>query len=479
MVFCQQCGRQQASAEERFCAACGTAFPASGSPESRSPDSAAPVTQSPATSVFPVAEPLATSVLPAPPAGRTSSRKPFLILAAVVTVIALAAGGFAAWQIFGKSGGAKSPEAAVGTLVSSLQSHDVVALASALDPGEAGGLKNVADTVKSGLSRANSKGANVLSAVSLKLSGVTYSTSSLASGVSAVTITGGTYDLNVDLNKALAALKQSMPSSLAQGLPSTPPRPNVERQGNLLDLFSRANLPSHDIIVVQHDGGWYISVFATAANMAYQKVKQSDPNVPAVDWSKYANPPQAITGSDPAAVIQNLVSAANAHSISQLLANLPQDEVRGLYPFAAFFEYESAKGGRSTDNVRVTNLQFTSAPRDGETAATFTGVTFSSTDGSGNTTTKTIRDNCLITDNGPRCLPAQITSKVGFSGVVLMFKSVNGGYQIDPVATYVNALRAFTAHAVDIEQAIASYFSAAFGALSGGSSSSSSSSPGF
>lgn len=448
MAMCQQCGRAQASDAERFCGACGTAYPTNAAPP--------------------------TSVLPAPRAGRTPSRRLFVIIAAIVTVIALAAGGFAAWQIFGKSGGAKSPEAAVGTLVSALQSQDVVALASAIDPGEAGGLTNLAGTVKTGLGHASGKGANLLSAVSLNLSGVTYAASGLASGVSSVTITGGTYDLKVDMNKALAVLKQSMPSSMTQSLPSSAPQPNFERQGNITDLFDRANLPSHDIIVVQRDGGWYISLFATIANMGYQKVKQGDPNVPAVDWSKYANPPEAITGSDPGAVIQNLVAAGNAHSVSQMLANLPQDEVRGLYPFDAFFDYEVNKSGRSSDSVHVNNLQFTTAPRNGETAATFTGGTFSSTDSSGNTSTKTFQNDCLVTDNGPQCLPSEIVSAAGFNGVVLVFKAVNGGYQIDPVATYVNALSALTAHATAMGQAAMTYFSTKFGPLSGAPSSSSS-----
>lgn len=464
MVFCQQCGHAQGSEAERFCGACGTAYPASAAP--------APTTPAPAASVTPTV-PIA-EMPSAPGTGRTPARKPFVMLAAIVTVVALAAGGFAAWQIFGKSSGAKSPEAAVGTLVSALQSQDVVALASAIDPGEAGGLTNLAGTVKSSLGRAGGKGANLLSAVSLKLSGVTYAANGLASGVSSVTITGGTYDLKVDMDKALAILKQSMPSSMAQGLPSTAPQPTFERQGNITDLFDRANLPSHDIIVVQRDGGWYISLFATIANLGYQKVKQGDPNVPALDWSKYANPPQAITGSDPGAVIQNLVSAGNAHSVSQLLANLPQDEVRGLYPFDAFFDYEVSKGGRSSDGAHVSDLQFTTAARNGETAATFTGGTFSSTDSSGNTSTKTFQNNCLVTDNGPRCLPSEIASAAGFSGVVLVFKSVNGGYQIDPVATYINALSALTSHATAMEKAAMGYFSAKFGALAGTPSSSSS-----
>lgn len=472
MAFCQQCGRAQASEAERFCAACGSAYPTSATPAAAAEAMATiPIAEVPGVDAASV-----TSVLPAPGGGRGRSRKSFAIVAAIVPVIALAGGGFAAWQIFGKSGGAKSPEAAVGTLVSALQSQDVVALASAIDPGEAGGLTNLAGTVKSGLGHANGKGANLLSAVSLNLSGVTYSTSGLANGVSSVTITGGTYDLKVDENKALAVLKQSMPSAMAQNLPSSAPQPSFERQGNITDLFDRANLPARDIIVVQRDGGWYISVFATVANMAYQKVKQGDPSVPAVDWSKYANPPQAITGPDPGAVIQNLVAAANSQSVSQMLANLPQDEVRGLYPFDAFFDYEVSKSGRSSDSASVKDLQFTAAPRNGETAATFTGGTFTSTDSSGNTSGKTFQNNCLVTDNGPQCLPAAIASAAGFSGIVLMFKSVNGGYQIDPVATYVNALSALTAHATAMEQAAMAFFSAKFGALSSNSSGSGSSS---
>ncbi|BBH17234.1 hypothetical protein Back2_15210 [Nocardioides baekrokdamisoli] len=395
---------------------------------------------------------------------RPSSRKRFVLIAAIVTVIALAAGGFAAWQLFGKSGGAKSPEAAVGTVVSALQSHDVVALASAIDPGEVGGLTNLADSAKASLGRAGGNGADVLNAVNLNIRGVTYATTSLANGVSGVTITGGTYDLKVDLKKAYAALMKSVPSSMAEGMPSAPPQPTFERRGNIVDLFDRANLPSRDIIVVKHDGGWYVSLFATIANMGYQQAKKSDANVPAVDWSKYANPPQPIVGADANGVVQNFVTAANAHSLSQLLANLPQDEVRGLYPFGAFFDYEANKGGRSGDSVGVTSLQVTTAPRNGETAATFTGGTFSSTDSSGRTTTKVFKDKCMVSDNGPQCVPAEIASAAGFNGVVLMLKSVNGGYQLDPVATYVNAVAALSAHATALQKAAVSYLTSRFNA---------------
>jgi hypothetical protein len=231
----------------------------------------------------------------------------------------------------GPSGPARSPEAAVGLLLTALEDEDPVALVAALAPDEVPALANlIADVEEQAANEGAARRAEPLAGLSVGVDDLRYDTELLDADVARVAITEGTVTVAVDAAE-LTDTGEAAVTGLAvadEGLEIT--AQDFRGRRALLDL---GGVP--EIITVQVDGGWYVSLLATVANGV---TRVGD--LPGLDVDR--SPVEVEPQDDPEAAVGALLERAGAVGIEAAAASTARAERTVLAWFHAAIEEEVA-----------------------------------------------------------------------------------------------------------------------------------------
>ena len=149
-------------------------------------------------------------------------------------------------------------------------------------------------------------------------------------------------------------------------------------------------------------------------------------------------------------MLDNLADAASSGDIDEVLANIPADQVAALRPYARTYEDIFATGATSFD-VSVDGVDTDTQDLGGDlTKLTVQKGTvygsYSDTDGYGAGGSASIDGRCAsAAEDGDSpddfCIEGEIVEKTGIDSFFLVLRKVDGGYQVDPIATAVEYAR--------------------------------------
>lgn len=481
MDFCTSCGKPLDEGAA-FCASCGAPRPQAEAP---APEAPAPAPEAAAPEA---AVPVDMAAVAAEPTGAdTKSRKAlFLSAGALVVVAALVVGLLFVFGVFKSDDkGSSNPQAAVSDLVSSLASFDSGKALDVIAPGETQGFRRVVsaangpgpkaaiDKLKNQLTTMANSGAlpgeaamiapmlssvslddltNTVKAFSVKFANMQYKTTELGTDISNVEVTGGDITVALNKDKLPASVKSLVTMGAAAAASSMPPWLNDILNGSghtwkISDFLSdvKADGQKLDAIVVKQDGRWYVSLYATIAQHIWEAENDKHALVQP-DWTLYSKAPDAITAASPNDVPGNLAKAINNKSVKDILQNLPQSEVRALFPFAPLLQTELDKES-SNPKISVTGVQSTTVKTEGNLVRVIYTQASATLTENGETESVAVKDGCYTSNGTEQCVsswPTFAQTLAGIfgvdKGIPVTLQKVGNGYQLDPVATVVGSL---------------------------------------
>ena len=310
-------------------------------------------------------------ILPQPP-----KRHHGKLLASIAAVVVLGAGGAISYVAFSAgSSGASSPDKAVQNVVDDLQNADLLGVLDDLAPGERSALSGaVTDDINS-LKRlgvlADGADPGSVSGVHFTAHDLTYSdkTITVNDHVQIVQITGGSVDIGGN----------------AAQLPFTQ---------RFLDLTHAPDKDQSQHITIDHpvriaaekvDGGWYASLFYTAADAAADHaIPTSGDSIPAVG----ADTPEDAVGK--------LVRSALTLDLRSVIGIMSPDELGALHDYGGML----ADGLPAPHALPVTlkNIDFTSTPISGGMRVSLKDLSLTV---AGHDVTITTAGGCVTVDAGP------------------------------------------------------------------------------
>ncbi len=233
-----------------------------------------------------------------------------------------ASGAFAVTQL-GGGDGAGSPEAAVQAMFGALGDEDLLGVLEALAPGERRALRPTVETLADELQRLGVLGDGValddISGIDITIEGLELESDEVADGIAAVTVTGG------------AIAVESVPDDLPIG---DNLRSLIEEGGGEVgeaEYRDEGDLGDEriDIMAVEDDGGWHVSLFYTLAEAVR---RGSGLDVP--DFAAGVEP----EGADSAeAAVEGMLRSAVGLDLEAVIAGLAPDEAGALQDYAPLF----------------------------------------------------------------------------------------------------------------------------------------------
>ena len=433
--FCGACGAARQQADQRFCLECGAGLDALAA------TTAAP----PASPVSPAASPQTPDYPSVPlPADRRGSFPIGRVLAATGLVLALVGGGFVGWQLFGPKGGAGSPEEAVEKFVKAAAKQDGAAMIGMVNPGEVGGLDEVYDGAMDRLENAGlTDGDTITDLVQVDLEGLEFVVDELADNAARVTLTKGRYEVTFDPGE-LSARLDFVSDELPDGETWT---------GDILGDYAAEFDEGEPVVepfvdTVKVDGRWYVTLVGTGLDLYAQFMNAEGYwDLRSPDFDVVDEELAPITGKNPRDVLTNLADAVNDGDYEAVLANLPDDLVMGLRPFIGTFEDALVQWGASF-TVSVDELDVeTEEVGDDLVKVTVDRAVLSgsvSSDDSYGAGAVTADGRCFSAldfeygDEDGYCVPGRILDLTGVDEPYFLLRRINGGYQLDPVATAID-----------------------------------------
>ena len=459
--FCGSCGTQRSTPEQRFCSGCGATLAAPPPAATPPAHAAPPAYAAPAPYAAPPAAPPAGPVdyavpqqLPPLEGGRRAPVGKILGIGALV--LALTGGAIVAWAVLRPQGGADTPEAAVERFLQAVVEQDPVGALEVVNPGEVDGVDELYDTAYARLEDEGLVDGDSLSdAVQVEVENLSFEVQELGDSAARVVLTGGDYTVSFDPDK--------LPERLAFLAEASPD--GESRSGDLVedlayelpDLNWENDVPEPFLTTVKVDDGWYVSAFGTVVDSILAEEINLDfgeYDVREPDYAEIGEVPDPIVGEDPEEVLDNLADAINSGDVSELLANLPADQVAALRPYARtlqdaldqeFIEFE----------VGVSDLDLETEELDDDRLgvtverALLSGTTYE--DGDVDSGTLEIDGRCFVAsteyDSDEECIGGEAATlgTLGVDSVYLVLQEVDGGYQLDPLATAI----AYAQKAVD------------------------------
>ena len=225
-------------------------------------------------------------------------------------------GGYFAADFLLGGGGADSPTAAVEQLVDSVDRADLIGIADILNPTEVPGLEDLATKVSTKHGELVTKSEDDgLGGLDLEVADLELDVQMESDRVARVTVANG----EIQVRSAAAALPAAVTDRLDE----------EERQD--LDSFS-ANIDDFEeefdrdlfVMVVEEDGGWYVSPYLTAAEYLVEVY-----DLPSGDFDAYGAEPDTDKGAkDAVEAVEELADAVNSGDPDDVLAVLPSDTVK-------------------------------------------------------------------------------------------------------------------------------------------------------
>ncbi|MET1003302.1 MAG: hypothetical protein ABWZ15_15950 [Acidimicrobiia bacterium] len=297
---------------------------------------------------------------------------------------ALTAGGLAALLGVGTlgivsvlgGGGADSPEGAVKQFADALEHEDPLAAVAVLAPDEVRGLSDAVDS----LSRRAQEVALVEDAarpfagIDLDLSDVSYRTEELAPGYVKVYVDGFRIDATVHYEGVSDLVRRAWTGDETSAHAAT-------------DTTSVPSEIGTFVVVVQDEGGWYVSPAYTALEF----VRVSNEFAPA-DYGSGRAAIAELGADSPEAAVENAVRALGSGDWDTLWRMVPPSEIP-LYDYRAALAQGLAEQERETFTVDAFSA---GSEIDGDTAL----VTINASGQYGDDGTWSVTDNCLAGESG-------------------------------------------------------------------------------
>ncbi len=310
-------------------------------------------------------------ILPQPPRRRHGK-----LLASIAAVVVLGAGGAITYVAFAAgSSGASSPDKAVQNVITDLQNADLLGVLDDLAPGERTALSGAVNDDVASLKRlgvlSDAANPNAVSGVHFTAHDLTYAdkTITVNDHVQIVQITGGSVDLS---------------GNVAQ-LPFTQ---------RFLDLTKAPDAQRSQHITIDHpvriaaekvDGGWYASLFYTAADAAAgHRIPTTADSIPAV-------------GADtPEDAVDKLIRSALSSDLRSVIGIMSPDELGALHDY----------GGMLVDQlptphalpVTLKSIDFTTTPITGGMRVSVKDVSLTV---QGHEVSASTNGGCVTVDAGP------------------------------------------------------------------------------
>ncbi|MDQ1106295.1 hypothetical protein [Nocardioides zeae] len=197
-------------------------------------------------------------------------------------------------------------------------------------------------------------------------------------------------------------------------------------------------------LVVRHDDRWHVSIVGTVADVVARVTEAPAPDFAALATAlDAAESGDRAVGATPDDAIRLLVESFGDGQVADVLDALPVDLVGGLYPFASALQDLVDSDGLALD-LAVTDLATTQISdanglvrlRVDRLAAEGTAV-----EGAHSDDVDLVLDgSCLTVEGEEECLPADFVDATTIDGLVLTLVEVEGGYQVDPLATLYDNL---------------------------------------
>ena len=440
--FCGSCGTPRSTPDQRFCSGCGAVLAAAPAPTAPPPYVAPPTAPPPYVAPPPVDYAVPSQL----PPGDTGRRAPVgKILGIGTLVLALAGAGVVAWAVLRPQGGAESPEAAVEQFVAAVVAQDPVGALEMVNPGEVDGVDELYDAAYDRLEEEGLvDGEGLSEAIEIEVDNLSFDVHELGESAARVVLTDGDYTVSFDpdrLPDRLAFIAEAYPDGASRS------GDLVEELAYDLPDLNRENDRSEPFVtVVKIDGGWYVSafgtvvdgVFADSINLDFDEYDVREP-----DFDELAEAPDPIVADEPEDVLGNLADAVNEGDVSELLANLPADQVAALRPYARTLE-DTLSEQYIEFEVSVSDLEVdTEDAGDGLLRMTVDRAFLSGTtyqEGEDVDSGSLEVDGLCFTastsyDSDQECLDGEVTADTGIDSVFLILREVDDGYQLDPLAT--------------------------------------------
>lgn len=430
-------------------------------------------------------EVLGGSLPPLPPgaSGRSGGSRGWIFAALSVLAVALLA--VVVWRVaFAAASGATSPEQAVEDLLQGVADQDGVAVLGAVSPGETAGVQAFETALTERLEAAGADPADaVAEGLAIELGDVELSAERLSDHAYRVTVDQavftGTSDADGEIEVDLAEAWEVLPglASMAmvggmddgsysileegdafsssielepgavtsqeadvEGMVEVPEEELEEYDEYLEDDFG-FDMPDPAFIVVQEDGGWHVSMIGTVADVVNAMADGPEPDFEALSAAVTGD---RTTAPTPEGAIASLLEAVSSEDVPTVLDALPLSQVGGLYPYAGAIQDSLDAEGVDVE-LEVTDIATSEVSRDGDLltlAVDAATVEASYTDEytDAETSTMTVEGPCVAFDGDESCLPERLTELTGIDGFTVTVREVDGGYQVDPVATLFSYL---------------------------------------
>lgn len=421
-------------------------------------------------------EVLGGSLPPLPPgaSGRSGGSRGWIFAALSVLAVALLA--VVVWRVaFAAASGATSPEQAVEDLMQGVADQDGVAVLGAVSPGETAGVQAFETALTERLEAVGADPADaVAEGLAIELRDVELSAERLSDHAYRVTVDQAVFtgtsdadgEIEVDLAEAWEVLpglasmaafggmdegsftgvyeSEAFSSELDEseyGWSAVGPDGEVDRYSEYLEDDFGFDMPDPAFIVVQEDGGWHVSMIGTVADVVNAMADGPEPDFEALSAAVTGD---RTTAPTPEGAIASLLEAVSSEDVPTVLDALPLSQVGGLYPYAGAIQDSLDAEGVDVE-LEVTDIATSEVSRDGDLltlAVDAATVEASYTDEytDAETSTMTVEGPCVAFDGDESCLPERLTELTGIDGFTVTVREVDGGYQVDPVATLFSYL---------------------------------------
>ncbi|HCB06755.1 MAG TPA: hypothetical protein DEQ43_21360 [Nocardioides bacterium] len=376
------------------------------------------------------------------PVGRT--------LGVVAVVLALVAAGLVGWQFLRPRGGADSPEEAVRSFLDAAVHQDVLGALDLVNPAEVEGLDDLVAATRERLSDEGltARDGDLTDALSVSVEDLEFETDELGDAAARVVLSGGSYTVTYDpgeLPDRLGFVAEKYPDA------ETWTGDLLEDIGwELPDVDYRNDRPEPFVSAVEIDGRWYVSAVGTFVD-AYLGVPNSDElrdeGIRPPDYDAIVADGEPIVAEEPEDVLDNLADAASHEDVAELLAQFPADQVAMLRPWAITIEDALADDGVTFDvsldgvDTSVEELggdMVRLRIREGSVYGSYEESDGGYGSGSANVDGRCVSATDDDGDEEGYCLEGGDAEDLGIDSVYLVLRIVDGGYQIDPIATAVD-----------------------------------------
>ncbi|RZS43260.1 hypothetical protein EV193_102239 [Herbihabitans rhizosphaerae] len=281
---------------------------------------------------------------PEPP--RPPNRRRGLIIAAIVAVIALAAGTVVTVMAFNRSdsvAGAASPREATEQILNAFTKGDLSGAAATLAPAEAALvgdlLKDAVDNLKRLEVLKPEANTQNVSGVQLETKNLTFDEANaerINDRLTVTKLTGGTITIHEDASK-IPLTDRFLDILFPRGRDTKPSTRTVD----IAEEIKREGRPIR-IATVKHEDKWYPSLFYTIADEMLREAKEKWPSAPI----------PANGAASPGDAVRDLVQAAGAEDGRRLIELLPPDEMGVLHDTGPLL-LDSVLGKSRPQQVRI------------------------------------------------------------------------------------------------------------------------------